>query len=77
MDNSSEPTQNEVYYTNLALEALHVFLTKVMRPQPWVEAMIDDILEPVKGKSLIGFHIRMGFKTDILKHIRAFLIGKT
>lgn len=76
MDNSSEPTQNEAYYTNLAMEALHVFLTKVMRPQPWVKAMIDDILEPVKGKSLIGFHIRMGSGGSAFKDTHTFLLAR-
>ena len=73
MDESSESTQNDAYYTDLAMEALHVFLTKVMRPQPWVESMIDDILKPVRDKTLIGFHIRMGNGGSAFKDSHTFL----
>ena len=61
------------YYTDLSMDALQVFLTKVLKPQPWIQEKVDEVLKPWKGMFLIGFHIRMGTSGGTFKDTHIFL----
>ena len=61
------------YYTDLSMDALQVFLTKVLHPQPWVQEKVDEVLIPCRGMFLIGFHIRMGNSGSAFKDSHIFL----
>lgn len=61
------------YYTSLSMDALAVFLTRVLKPQPWIQEKVDAVLNPWTGMFLIGFHIRMGTSGGTIKDSHIFL----
>ncbi|KAK8828026.1 hypothetical protein WA556_004657, partial [Blastocystis sp. ATCC 50177/Nand II] len=65
--------QKERYYTDLATEASRVFLREVMKPQPWVAAMVATVLDGAGDKYRVGFHIRMGNSGSAFKDSHVFL----
>lgn len=66
-------SQKERYYTDLATEASRVFLREVMKPQPWVAAMVATVLDGAGDKYRVGFHIRMGNSGSAFKDSHVFL----
>ena len=65
--------QLERYYTDLAMEASRVFLREVMKPQPWVAAIVESVLQGTRDKYRVGFHIRMGNSGSAFKDSHVFL----
>ena len=65
--------QRESYCMDMAMEAIGVFLRKVMQPQPWIQERVEYVLDPVKDNYLIGMHIRMGKTGGTFKDTHAFL----
>lgn len=65
--------QYDVYYTSLAMEAARNFLRHVMKLQPWVQRMIDDIINPIQDKFLLGIHMRFGTSGGTIKDSHIFL----
>lgn len=70
---SMSSKEKEEYYFELAMEASGVFLRVVMKPQPWVQCMVDDVLADAEAKYRIGFHIRMGNSGSAFKDSHVFL----
>ena len=72
--NENSPTRkNDKYYTDLSMEATRKFLRLVMKPQPWVEAMLNEVLDPIRDYYKFGMHIRMGNSGGTFKDSHIFL----
>lgn len=78
--NASIPTsfdslsrEYDAYYQQLATEASRTFFRYVMKPQPWVEARVNEVLDPIRKYFLFGMHIRMGNAGGSFKDSHTFL----
>ena len=79
--NASVPTafdslsrEFDAYYEQLAMEASRTFWREVMRPQAWVEARVNEVLDPIRKYFLFGMHIRMGNAGGSFKDSHTFLL---
>ena len=79
--NGSVPTafdslsrEYDAYYEQLAMEASRTFWREVMRPQAWVEARVNEVLDPIRQYFLFGMHIRMGNAAGAFKDSHTFLL---
>ena len=63
----------EKYYALLAKHVIHTFLRRVLKPQPWVKEIVDDIIRPIQDKFLLGLHIRFGSSGGTFRDSHVFL----
>lgn len=66
--------QYDAYYEQMAMEASRTFWRAVMKPQPWVEARVNEVLDPIRKYFLFGMHIRMGNAAGAFKDSHTFLL---
>lgn len=72
---SVDPLSKEydAYCSALAMEASRNFLRHVMKLQPWVQSLIDGIVDPIQTKFLLGMHLRFGNSGGTFKDSHVFL----